>query len=422
MILGAFISAGLDLTEFRDKLNSLPITGYEIQVKEVVKKGISAKYVNVEVVEEQAHRYLKDIDEIISQSEFSAEVKDLALKIFNRLAEAEARVHDTSKDQVQFHEVGAVDAIIDILGAAYGFINLEIDKLYFSPLNVGGGMVKCAHGLMPVPAPATAELLINTISYGGEIKKELVTPTGAAIITTIGENVQNQPMMKINNIFHSAGTWDLEIPNVLRLVLGEEVEKGAKDIRDDIQYNRQNENQTKHQAADQDQAWDQDNKQAVNQADDQVLVLETNIDDMSPEIYGYLMEHLYDQGALELYLTPVQMKKNRPGVLLSVICTRKEKQQLIDIILRETTTLGVRTRTEERYTLSRKQEVVNTDYGEVRVKISLLGNEVITIKPEYEDCKLIAQREGLPLKMIWQDAFELANKLKLTKSNLNKLK
>lgn len=380
MILGAFINAGLDLEKFKEKLKSLPVRGYEIIEEEVIKGGISAKYVNVRLLEEQPHRHLEDVSEIIVQSEFSEDVKKLALKIFNRLAEAEARVHGTTKDKVHFHEVGAVDAIIDILGAAYGFITLKIDKVYFSPLNIGGGMVKCAHGLMPVPAPATAELLINTISYGGQIKKELVTPTGAAIITTIGENVQSQPIMKIKSLSYGAGTWDLEIPNVLRLVLAEEITRKKMD-------------------------------NIYNNNYDQVTILESNIDDMNSEIYGYLMEKLYEKGALEVYFTPIQMKKNRPGVLLSAICEEKERQQLIEIILRETTTLGVRIQVVERYKLRRKEEIITTEYGQVRIKISLLGNKTITIKPEYEDCRLIAQREGIPLKAILQIAYEQASKL-----------
>ncbi|SMB87753.1 hypothetical protein SAMN00017405_1755 [Desulfonispora thiosulfatigenes DSM 11270] len=377
MILGSFLGAGLDFAEFKESLKSLPIRDFEIEVIDVIKNGISAKYVDVKVLEKQPHRSLHDISEIINKSEFSQKVKDLALKIFMRLARAEAKVHGCQIEKVHFHEVGAVDAIIDILGAAYGFITLKLDKVYFSPLHVGGGMVKCAHGLMPVPAPATAELLLGTVTYSGQIKKELVTPTGAAIITTIGENIANQPMMKIKNISYGAGTWNLEIPNVVRLVLGEKVNK---EINNDKMKD-----------------------------DDQILVLETNIDDMNSEFFGYTMDKLYEEGALEVYLTPIQMKKGRPGTLLSVICDLKNKQKLIEIILHETTTLGVRIYPVERFKLLREHKKVKLPYGEVRIKISRLENKIINIKPEFEDCKLIAQKEGIPLKLIWQKAYKLAS-------------
>jgi uncharacterized protein (TIGR00299 family) protein len=370
MILGSFVAAGMDLEEFKEVLKTLPISGYEIRTKDVVKKGISAKHLDVELLDkDQPHRHLHHIETIINEGNLPLEVKDLALKIFKKLAQAEAKVHGTSVEKVHFHEVGAVDAIIDIVGAAWGVNKLGITKVYSSPLNVGQGTIKCAHGLMPIPAPATAELLKDAVTYSNEVSGELVTPTGAAIITTLTSHFGNQPPLKIKETVYGAGTWDLPIPNVLRLILGEEIGEN---------YN-----------------YDQD----------KAMVIEANIDDMNPEFYDYLLERLFNAGAVDVYLTPVQMKKNRPGTLISVISNLEDHTMLIEILLREATTLGLRMYSVDRVKLTREWQEVTTRWGKVRIKIGKIKNKVYNIKPEYADCKAVAEKHGVPLKEVWQEAF-----------------
>ncbi|MDK2822779.1 MAG: pyridinium-3,5-bisthiocarboxylic acid mononucleotide nickel chelatase [Clostridia bacterium] len=367
MILGSFLAAGLELEDLKQVLSTLPVKGYELEVKDVIKQGISAKHLNVKLIENQPHRHLHHIEEIINKGQLPLEVKELALKIFRRLAEAEARVHGTSIEKVHFHEVGAVDAIVDIVGAAYGVYKLGINKVYASPLNVGKGTVKCAHGQMPIPAPATAELLTDAVTYTNEVSGELVTPTGAAIITTLTSNFGDQPLLKIKKVAYGAGTWDLIIPNVLRLTLAEEV----KNLIDA----------------------------------DKSMVIETNIDDMNPEFYDYLMEKLFAAGAVDVYFIPVQMKKNRPGTLISITSNLPDHSPIIEVLLKETTTLGLRMYPVGRVKLIKEYQELQTPWGKVKVKLGKYNGKIVNIKPEYEDCKAIAKREGIPLKEVWQKVY-----------------
>ncbi|MGI6226781.1 MAG: nickel pincer cofactor biosynthesis protein LarC [Peptococcales bacterium] len=372
MILGSFVAAGLDVDEFKTVLKTLPISGYEIEVKDVVKMGISAKYLDVLLLDEkQPHRHLHHIETIINEGDLPQEVKVLALKIFRRLAEAEAKVHGSTIEKVHFHEVGAVDAIIDIVGAAWGIYKMGITRVYSSPLNVGQGTVKCAHGLMPIPAPATAELLKDAVTYSNDVNGELVTPTGAAIITTLTSHFGSQPQLKIIKNAYGAGTWDLPIPNVVRLTLGEEVVKDT-----------------------------------ISLSDEQAMIIEANIDDMNPEFYEYIMEKLFKAGAVDVYFTPVQMKKSRPGTLISITSNLKDHTPLIDILLRESTTLGVRMYPVNRVKLSKEYQETETPWGKVKMKLGKLNNEIFNIKPEYNDCKALAEKHGIPLKEVWQSAFQ----------------
>jgi len=370
MILGSFIAAGLDLDELKKVLATLPISGYEIIVQDVVKKGISAKYLDVKLTEKQPYRHLCHIEKIINDGQLPSEVKDLALKIFKKLAETEAKVHRTSMEKVHFHEVGAVDAVIDIVGAAWGTYRMGIKKIYSSPLNVGQGTVRCAHGLMPIPAPATAELLKGAVTYSNEIKGELVTPTGAAIITCLTSHFGSQPLMKIQQSAYGAGTWDLPIPNVLRLTLGEEVQND------------------------------------IPPGNEKAMVIETNIDDMNPEFYEYLMEKLFAAGAVDVYFTPIHMKKNRLGTLISVTSNLKNHSPILDIILKESTTLGLRMYPVDRVKLTKEYQEVKTPWGNVRIKLGKLEDKIYNIKPEYQDCKELALKHGIPLKEVWQKAYQ----------------
>jgi uncharacterized protein (TIGR00299 family) protein len=286
------------------------------------------------------------------------------------LGEAEAKVHGCSLEEVHFHEVGAIDTIVDIVGASFGLHYLGIEKVYASPLNTGSGMVKCAHGLMPIPAPATAELLKDAAFYSTGVRGELLTPTGAAILTAVAESFGPPSVLKTERVSYGAGSWDLEIPNVVRLFIG----------------------------------------QSAGAAQDKelVTVLETTIDDLNPEIYGYLMQKLFAAGAAEVFFTPVYMKKNRPGLLLTVLSDIALQEALLEILFRESSTLGVRVRQEKKYMLKRDFYPLETPYGTVNIKIGRKDGQIVNIAPEYEDCRRIANRKDLPLKQVYQEALALA--------------
>lgn len=368
MILGALLDAGLSEEDLRGAITALPIDNYEIKISRVNKLGINAVYVDVISGENHPHRHLRHINDIILQSSLPEQVKEMSIKVFTNLAQVEAKVHGTTLEKVHFHEVGAVDAIIDIVGACYGFYKLGISEIIVSPLHVGSGMVKCAHGLMPIPAPATAELLRGMPFYSKEIKGELVTPTGAAIISTIASKTMEQPNFLIEAIAYGAGTWDLSIPNVVRMYMG---------VQEKVEFDT-----------------------------DVVRIIESNIDDMNPELFEYVCQKLFQAGALDVYMTPIYMKKGRIGILISVLSNLENNQPLLEIIFKETTTLGVRINCVERKKLTRKYQKINTELGEITIKIGMSQGQIMNVAPEYEDCKRIAQETGLPLKEIYQIALK----------------
>ena len=320
---------------------------------------------------EHAHgRHLTQIREIIGKSGISESAKKTAIEIFEALGTAEAKIHNVPVEDVHFHEVGAVDAIVDIVGAAVGAEALGVDAIIASPLNVGGGTVKCAHGTFPVPAPATVELLQGIPIYSSDIKAELVTPTGAAIIKTLASRFGAFPEMKIEKSGYGAGTRDFPShPNVVRLTIGESVATSAGKT-----------------------------------ASETISVLEANLDDLNPQVFGYVMDRLLHEGALDAFAMPVQMKKNRPGTLLTVLCKPEEASRLTQLIFAETTTLGVRQRDEVRQTLARRWESVRTPWGEVRIKIASMNGTVTNYAPEYEDCRKIAAEHHVALKTVMQEA------------------
>ncbi len=322
-----------------------------------------------------SHRGLKEIREIIHRAAISAPAKERAIKIFEALGAAEARVHDADIEEIHFHEVGAVDAIVDIVCASVGAESLAIDEWVCSPLNVGGGVVKCAHGTFPIPAPATLDLLRHAPVYSGEIQKELVTPTGAAIVHVLASRFGHFPRMKTEKIGYGAGSRNFEnFPNVLRLSLGEAA------------------------VAEQEQA---------PTPVEEIAILEANVDDMTPQVFGYVMERALATGALDVFGTAVQMKKNRPGMLLTVLCRPENSRRLTQLIFAETTTLGVRMRREARATLARRHVTVQTKWGEVRMKLANLNGTVSNYAPEYEDCRRIAEQQGVPLKTVMQEAIKI---------------
>jgi uncharacterized protein (TIGR00299 family) protein len=367
MTLGALVDAGLPLEVLRAELAKLDLTGYTLSSEKVRRSGISSTKVHVVLDEkEQPARHLADISRIINGSSLSPVIQQKSLAIFHRLAEVEAKVHGTTPDRVHFHEVGAVDALVDIVGSVIGLEHLGITEIIGSPVNVGSGTVHTAHGKLPVPAPATVELLRSIPLYSSSITFELTTPTGAAIISTLAASFGLLPQMKISRIAHGAGNKDFSgQPNVLRLMIGELLP-----------------------------VYDEDTS----------TLIETNIDDMNPQLYDHVIEKLLAQGAQDAYLTPIIMKKGRPGTLLSVLCDRKSSDAVLDTLFRETTSIGVRIRETGRKKLQREVRQVETSYGTVRVKVSSRDGEVLTVTPEYEDCRKLAEEKHVPLKLVMEEA------------------
>ena len=315
-------------------------------------------------------RGLTEIREVIGKAAISDTAKRTAVAIFEALGTAEAKIHATSIEKVHFHEVGAVDAMVDIVCAAVGAEDLGVDEIVCSPLNVGGGTVQCAHGTFPVPAPATVELLKGAPIYSSGVRAELVTPTGAAIVKTLAKRFAAFPEMKIEKSGYGAGTREFPgLPNVVRLTIGEAASTLAAKTASEI-----------------------------------VTVLEANLDDLNPQVFGYVLDRLLEEGALDVFGMPVQMKKNRPGTLLTVLCKPEDAAKLTQLIFTETTTLGVRRRDEVRRTLARRWENVRTQWGEVRIKIASMNGTVTNYAPEYEDCRRIASEHRVPLKTVMQEA------------------
>ncbi len=363
MILGALLDCGLDEKLWKEKLSSLSLSGYQIKVSSVSKHDLSGKKVDIKIKESKKHRTLKEILKIIDDCSLDSDIKKKSSLIFKRLATSEAKVHGKSPDEVHFHEVGAIDAILDVVGAVVGLKLLGIEEIYASALPLSRGLVKSEHGKYPVPGPATLELLKDYPVKQSEIEGELVTPTGAAIITTLAKFSPSFDF-ELKKVGYGAGTSDFkEIPNFLRVLIGESV----------------------HQFE-----------------EDEILVLETNLDNTQPELLGYLMEKLLLQGALEAFLTPVIMKKNRPGVVLTVLALRNNYQTLTDLIFKESFTTGVRIQSSFRKKLPRKIEEIQTKFGKAKVKVAG-ENNFLEILPEFEDCKILAERNKVPLKIIYEE-------------------
>jgi uncharacterized protein (TIGR00299 family) protein len=370
MVLGALVDAGCDLARLESDLARLPVPGWAISAEKVRRGALAATRVKVEYPQHDHHRSLSTILRLIEEASLPPRVAEKASKIFRRLGEAEARVHNVPIEKVHFHEVGAVDAIVDIVGAAAGFEQLGIEEFACSPLNVGGGRVETQHGNLPVPAPATAELLRGAPTYSNGIERELVTPTGAAIVATLAARFGAQPAMTVGTIGYGAGAANLtEQPNVLRLFVGEAATAEAGEPQDET-----------------------------------IVVLEANLDDLSPQVYGYFAERAMEAGALDVFSTPAQMKKNRPGQLVTVLCNPASAGKLKELIFRETTTLGVRQSTVQRRALQRETLVMETPLGSIRMKVARSNGHIFNVAPEYEDCQKIASERGLALKQVLAEA------------------
>jgi uncharacterized protein (TIGR00299 family) protein len=369
MTLGALIDAGCDIGHLRKELQALQVPGWELSAEKVWKNGMAATFAKVKTEDLKKHRSLSDILEILKKSQLTSQVRDRSSAVFQKLAEAEARVHDVPLEKIHFHEVGAVDAIVDIVGACIGFHILGIDNFACSPLNVGGGTAKMAHGVLAIPAPATATLLQGKPTYSNGVERELVTPTGAAIVATLCDRFGPQPAMTVSAIGYGAGTADLEgQPNVLRIMIGDAAEKVFPGY------------------------------------DEEISVIEANLDDMNPQIYGYFLERALAAGALDVYTMPVQMKKNRPGTLLTVLCKPQDTNTLASLIFAETTTFGLRVTTAQRRVLPREHVRVSTTFGDVRIKLSRVNGRILHVSPEFEDCRKLAVEKDVPLQQVINEA------------------
>lgn len=367
MALGALLSAGAPEEALRQVWGSLPVQGWSFDVAKTTVNGIEAVDVSIRCESEQPHRHLSDVLEIIGQSEASARAKEWASEVFRRLAEAEAAVHGTTIERVHFHEVGAVDAIADILGVCVLLDVLGVDSVECSPLPVSRGFVEASHGVIPIPPPAVLELLRGAeVIPDDAVQGETVTPTGAALMVTLARRFGGFPRMRIGQVGYGAGKKRFEVrPNLLRVVVGEAVPELP--VQDTV-------------------------------------LIEVNVDDMNPEWYPAVLQKLFEAGALDVYFTPIVMKRGRPATQLSVLCEPGREISLLETLFRETTTFGARFSRWQRLCLERRWETVQTRYGEVRVKIGVWNSREMTASPEYADCAARAEEHGVPLKAVYTEA------------------
>ena len=369
MFLGVLIDAGLPSERLLAEFRKLSLGPHEFKVSRAMRSGLAGTRVEIIVPGAQPHRHLADVSALIDKAALPAKAATRALQIFSNLAEVEGKLHNVPASKAHFHEVGAVDAVIDIVGTCVGLEFLEVSELICSPLNVGSGRVTAAHGSLPVPAPATAELLRDIPVYSSGIDGELVTPTGAALVAALASGFGPLPLMKIAKIGYGAGEKDFHgHPNLARLFLGEKIEAAA--ARTNLP------------------------------GSELISVIEANVDDMSPQLYGYFMEKALAAGALDVTCSPAQMKKNRPGLTISILCEPDQSDALAELLFSETTTIGVRILEARRKVLDREIVKVETAYGEVRVKVSRRHGNVVNAAPEFDDCQRLAAEKSAPLKQV----------------------
>lgn len=374
MILGALVDLGVSAQNIRKALKKIDLKGYKLLTKNVQRNGVSGTQVQVIVSKSKhhhLHRSFSSIRKLIGQSHLSEVVKKNSIEIFKKIAKVEARIHKTTIEKVCFHEVGGVDSIIDIVGGVWAIESLKLDKIYSSALNIGEGFVDCAHGRLPVPAPATLKLLKGIPAFSSGIKNELTTPTGAAMIGFYADKFQSMPPMTILKDGYGAGDLIVSpLPNLLRVVVGE--------MRGD-RYEK-------------------------------LLMIETNIDDMNPEIYDSVMESLFDSGALDVYFSPILMKKNRPATKISVLAENPNWETLANILLTETSSFGVRFHEVGRITLDRELQNLKTSFGVIKIKLGSLRGKIVHAMPEFDDCRKAARKNKLPVKKVYENASALAQK------------
>ena len=373
MMLGALFDVGVPADELLAELKKVDVGYYEFRRVRAMRSGVAATKVEIKVEAKQPSRHMSDIEELIGKSALDKKVKSRALQVFSYLAEAEGKVHDRPPEKVHFHEVGAVDSILDIVGCSIGVEWLGVDEFTASMVNVGGGCIETQHGLYPVPAPASAELLRNVPTYSSGVEAELVTPTGAALLRSWVTRFGPMPAMKVDRIGYGAGSRDIpKQPNVVRLMVGEAVAEEAG--------------------------------VPGRPEGEAVSVVEANIDDMSPQLYGSFVEQAMAAGALDVSCNPVQMKKNRPGLTLTLLCRRGDTDRLANLVFDHTTTIGLRIYEARRKVLDREEIRVETAYGPVRVKVARRNGRVVNFTPEYEDCQRLAGEKAVPLKQVLAEA------------------
>lgn len=374
MCLGALVDAGADIYVIKEELKKIPIRGYSLTHRKVLRAGISATKVDVIIDSREAEgRRWRDIEEIIDTSLLSEEIKQKGKHIFRRLFEGEAIIHGEPFENIHLHELGGIDCIVDIFGTLIGLDGLEVKEIYASPINLGSGLVKTSHGVLPVPAPATIELLIGHPVYLSDMPFELTTPTGAAIISSFGSALASIPIMRVKRIGYGAGNKDIAtMPNTLRLLIGEET-LGATETP----------------------------------SRDFVTIIETNIDDMNPQIYEDVIDKLFSAGAMDVFLENIIMKKGRPAIKLTTIAGEHDVGVLVEILFKETTTIGLRFYRAQRKTMEREVKEVKTKYGDVRVKISRIGDKITNLSPEYEDLRAVSRKTKLPIKKIAEEVLRV---------------
>lgn len=375
MVLGALADLGIELPLFQQELDKLKLKGYSLSCRKVKRGVIETTKVDVEVTEKfPAEKNLKNIINIIEDSSLPDKIRTDSIKIFQRLAKAEAAVHGTTVDKVHFHEVGAIDSIIDIVGSVIGLYHLNISKIICSPVNTGSGFVKCEHGTLPVPAPAVMELLKGTPCFSSGHEQELTTPTGAAIISVLADEFGPLPKLKVDRVGYGAGNAELkDLPNALRIISGKPI--------------------------------------TSSKIEEELFTIETNIDDMNPEFYELVMEKLFDAGAADVFLTPIIMKKNRPATKLSVLTHQKDIELMAKVILENTTSFGIRFYPVERTMLEREFQEIATPLGNVKVKIGRRDGKIYHISPEYERCKEISKEKNIPIKRVYEEVLPAIKKI-----------
>jgi pyridinium-3,5-bisthiocarboxylic acid mononucleotide nickel chelatase len=387
MILGALVALGVDKQKLIEQIKLLNVSDFEIEFSRKDKSGISAVHAEVKTTHEHAHRHLHTIEKIINESSLADSIKKRAVEIFTNLARAEAKIHGIEIEKVHFHEVGAMDAIIDVVGACVGFELLNIEKFVCSKIHVGSGFAKMAHGTFPIPPPAVAELLAGAPVYSTEIEGELITPTGAAIISTVCDSYGQIPEMRIERTAYGAGTREYkDFPNALRLILGN-AENYELRITN-YESGKDQKPKTKNQ---------------------KLLLIETNIDDLSPQILGFVMEQAFELGCLDCWFTPIQMKKNRPATLVSILCEKTKREILTELLYTETSTLGVRVSEIERDCLRREIVQIETEFGKINVKIAKLNGKIVNAKPEYDQIRKIALQSKKSLREIEREILQKLN-------------
>jgi uncharacterized protein (TIGR00299 family) protein len=385
MALGALIDAGADVDVVKEGLASLPVDAFTIDIDETESQGLRATRVNVETASAGVIRTYASIRALLDDAGLPEEARRIAQRVFRRLAEAEAFVHRKEVDTVTFHEVGAVDSIVDVTGTALALMTLEVERAFCSPVPTGIGMTRSDHGAMPIPAPAVVELLRGAPLYSKGVAAELVTPTGAAILSALVEGYGELPPMRVGAVGYGAGSHRLDFPNVLRVIIGDD----------------ENVPEAALAAVDLPSA-------AQTETPSAELVLETNVDDLEPELYEFVIERLLAAGAQDAWLTPIVMKKSRPAVTVSVLCSREQEQEMRRILFRETGTLGVRMAPVAKTALAREILKVETIYGAVAVKVGTLEDGGFTLSPEFEDCARLAREFGVPAREVHQEAVRRA--------------